>query len=50
MTIVILGMPLLLFLSFVYEWNGLIEMFFILGFTVDFIYVLSKLMEEVEKC
>ena len=48
MTIVILGTPLLSFVSFVYDWNGLLEMFFILGFAVDFIYVLSKLMEETE--
>lgn len=49
MTIFILGTPVLSFVSFAHDWNGLLEMFFMVGSAVDFIYVLSKLMEEIEK-
>ena len=47
-TIVILGTPVLSFLSFVNDWDGFLKMFFIIGSAVDFLYVLSKLIEETE--
>lgn len=48
MTIVILGTPVLSFVSFVNDWHGFLEMFFIIGSAVDFLYVLNKLIEETE--
>ena len=47
-TTVILGVPIALFLSFVYDWPDLLQMFFIIGLAVDFLYVLSVLIGETE--
>lgn len=47
-TTVILGVPVLSFVSFVNDWPGFLELIFIAGFAVDFLYVLSKLMEETK--
>ena len=48
MAIIILGTPVLSFVSFIYDWHGFLEMFFITGTVVDFLYVLSKLLGETE--
>ena len=48
MTIIILGMPVLSFVSFIYDWHGFLEIFFITGTIVDFMYVLSKVLGETE--
>lgn len=48
MAIIILGTPVLSFVSFIYDWNGFLEMLFITGTVVDFLFVLSKLMGETE--
>ena len=47
-TTVILGIPVLSFVSFTYDWNGFLVTTFIAGLIVDFLFVLSKLMEETE--
>lgn len=47
-TTVILGVPILSFVSFLYDWNGFIIMSLLLGSAVDFLYVLNKLIEETE--
>ena len=47
-TTVILGIPVLSFVSFLYNWNGFIIMSLLLGSAVDFLYVLNKLIEETE--
>ena len=48
MAIIILGTPVLSFVSFIYNWHGFLEMLFITGTVVDFLFVLSKLMGETE--
>ena len=48
MAIIILGTPVLSFVSFIYDWNGFLEMLFITGTVVDFLFVLSKLLGETE--
>lgn len=48
MTIIILGTPVLSFVSFIYDWHGFLETVFITGTMVDFLYVLSKLLGEIE--
>lgn len=47
-TTIILWIPVLSFLSFIYDWNGFIIMSLLLGSTVDFLYVLNMLMEKAE--
>jgi len=47
-TIFILGIPVLSFVSFIYDWNGFLKMLFITGAVVDFLFVLSKLLGETE--
>lgn len=47
-TTVILGIPVLSFVSFAYNWNGFIELSFILMSAIDFLFILNKLMEETE--
>lgn len=47
-TTIILGIPVLSFVSFVHDWPGFIIMSLLLGLVVDFIYVLNKLIEEAE--
>lgn len=47
-TTVILGVPILLFVSFAHDWNGFIIMFLLLGLVADFLYVLNMLMEKAE--
>jgi hypothetical protein len=47
-TTVILGVPILSFVSFLYDWNGFIIMSLLLGSAVDFLCVLNKLIEETE--
>lgn len=46
MTIVILGTPVLSFVSFVYNWHGFLEMILIIGSAVDFLFVMSRLVGE----
>lgn len=48
MAIIILGTPVLSFVSFIYNWHGFLEMLFITGTVVDFLFVLSKLLGETE--
>ena len=48
MTIIILGMPVLSVVSFIYDWHGFLEMSLIILSAVDFLYVLSKLLGETE--
>lgn len=43
-TTVILGIPVLSFVSFVHNWPGFIELFFIAGLIVDFLYVLNVVL------
>lgn len=47
-TTVILGIPVLSFVSFAHDWNGFLELVFITGLIVDFLYVLYKLIGETE--
>ena len=47
-TTVILGIPVLSFVSFTHDWNGFLGMCFIVGLLVDFLYVLSMLIGETE--
>ena len=47
-TIVILGTPVLSFVSFAHDWPGFIVMILLLGSTVDFLYVLEKLIGETK--
>ncbi len=47
-TTVILGIPILSFVSFIYNWNGFLELVFITGLIVDFLYVLNVLIGETE--
>ena len=44
MAIVILGTPVLSFVSFIHNWNGFIVMSLLLGLVVDFLYVLEMLL------
>ena len=44
-TIVILGIPVLSFASFVYYWPGFIVMSLLIGLLVDFLYVVDRLIE-----
>ena len=48
MTIIILGTPVLSFISFIYDWHGFLETNLIILSAVDFLYVLSKLLGEIE--
>ena len=48
MTVVILGTPVLSFVSFVHDWHGVLELAFIVGLVVDFLYVFWKLLGETE--
>lgn len=48
-TIVVLGTPILWFVSFIYEWNGFIVTCLFAGLIVDFFFVLSALMQEAEE-
>ena len=43
-TTIILGMPILSFVSFVHDWNGFLKLVFITGLIVDFLFVSSKLI------
>ena len=47
-TIFILGIPVLSFVSFAYDWHGFLELSLIILSAVDFLFVLSKLMGETE--
>ena len=47
-TTVILWIPVLLFLSFIYDWDGFITTSLFLGSVVDFLYVLNMLVEKTE--
>lgn len=47
-TTVILGVPILSFISFAHDWNGFIIMSLLLGSVVDFLYILNILMEKAE--
>lgn len=46
-TIVILGIPVLSFVSFTHDW-GFLVMISTIGLIVDFLYVLNMLMEKTE--
>lgn len=48
LTIVILGAPVLSFVSFVYDWNDFLKMNLIIFSAVDFLFVLDKLIGETE--
>ena len=48
MTIVILGIPVLSFVSFIHDWDGFLKLSLIAGLAVDFLFVLGKLMGEEE--
>ena len=48
MTIVILGTPVLSFVSFIHDWHGFLKLSLFIGSAVDFVFVLSKLMGETE--
>ena len=48
-TIVVLGTPLLSFVSFIHNWNGFIVMSLLVGFVVDFLFVFNMFMQEVEE-
>ena len=43
-TTVILGIPVLSFVSFVHDWPGFLELIFIAGLAVDFLFVLNILI------
>lgn len=47
-TTVILGVPILSFVSFVHDLNGFLKLVFIIVLIVDFLYVSSKLLGETE--
>lgn len=47
-TIAILGIPVLSFVSFTHDWNGFLVMIFTIGLIVDFAYVLNRLVGETE--
>lgn len=47
-TTVILGVPILTFMSFIYNWDGFIKMSLLLGSAVDFLHVLNMLLEKAE--
>lgn len=47
-TTIILGVPILSFVSFAHDWDGFIIMSLLLGSAVDFLYVLNMLMEKAE--
>ncbi len=47
-TIFILGIPILSFASFVYDWPGFIKLYLIGFSAVDFLFVLNKLIGETE--
>lgn len=47
-TIVILGVPILSFMSFVHDWPGFIVTILLTGLVIDFIYVLNMLIGEIE--
>ena len=47
-TTVILGIPVLSFVSFIYDFPGFSIMCFILVSAIDFLYVLNKLLGETE--
>lgn len=47
-TTVILGIPVLSFVSFIHNWNGFFQLVFITGLLVDFLYVLNVLIGETE--
>ena len=47
-TAIILWIPVLSFLSFIYDWNGFIIMSLLLGLAVDFLHVLNMLLEKAE--
>ena len=47
-TIVILGIPVLSFVSFAYDWHGFLELSLFILLVIDFLFILSKLMEETE--
>lgn len=48
MTIVILGTPVLSFVSFVHDWHGFLKLSLIIGSAVDFLFVLNKLLGDEE--
>lgn len=48
-TIFVLGIPILSFVSFAYDWNGFIVMSLLVGFAVDFLFVFNMFMQEVEE-
>ena len=43
----ILALPILSYVSFLYSWNDFLQWLIIIGLAVDFLYVLSKLIMEV---
>lgn len=47
-TVFILGIPVLSFVSFTYDWHGFLELSLIILSAVDFLFVLNKLIGEAE--
>ncbi len=47
-TIVILGIPVLSFMSFIYDWPSFMAMTLLLGSAIDSLYILEKLIGETE--
>ena len=47
-TIAILGIPVLSFVSFAYDWPGFLELILIIFQAADFFFVLEKLIGETE--
>lgn len=43
-TIVILGIPVLSFVSFAHDWSGFLKLILIVVLAIDFLYVLDMLM------
>ena len=48
-TTVILGIPVLSFVSFVHNWPGFLELILIIGLVVDFLFILNKLIGETDE-
>lgn len=47
-TTVILGVPILSFVSFIYDWHGFLTLCFTIGLLVDFFYILNTLIGETK--
>ena len=48
LTTVILGIPVLSFLSFIYDFHGFSIICFLLASAIDFLYVMNRLLGGIE--